>query len=294
MVDRASLRECPVCSRTTWSTLDTLGHRTLARCTACDHEFVADFDATAIAAEYRAAYYADAADPRIAAWATTHRPVWDAIVDQLSVLHPTARHFLDVGAGRGGFLARLQARHPAAHLAAVESSTPAREALRRQMPDIVFVAEAAEDLPQCSRRFDVITMLQTLEHLTDPLAALRGALHCLQPGGLLFVTVPNRRSLAVLRHGRGADCYANGTHLHFFAASSLFALLRRAGFTGIHRHRHFGGGQTHSWLAKGAQYLLRACGWSTELRVVARAPDRGARGSTTQPHPPHPANPVTE
>lgn len=281
MVDKAPPRACPVCSRTTRSTLGTLGHRQLARCTACDHEFAADFDAAAIAAEYRAAYYADAADPRIAAWASMHRPVWDAIVDQLSVLQPTASHFLDVGSGSGGFLARLRARHPAAQLAAVESSAPARDALHRQLPDVVFVAPTAEDLGQVARRFDVITMLQTLEHLTDPLAALRGALHCLQPGGLLFATVPNRRSLVVLRHGRRADCHANGTHLHFFSRRSLFALLRRAGFTGMRRQLHFGGGQLRGRLAATAQYLIRALGWSTELRVVARAPDRPAAAGST-------------
>lgn len=278
MLEPAPPRECPICQHPSPTGIGAIGHRRLARCAACGHEFVAAFDAASIAAEYRAAYYADAADPRIAAWAAKHRPVWDAIVEQLRGLHPTATSFLDVGAGSGGFLARLRARHPDAQLAAVESSAPAREALGRSLPAVEFVARAAEELHAVPRRFDVVTMLQTLEHLADPLTALRGALQCLHPGGVLFVTVPNRRSLVVLRHGRAADCYANGTHLQFFSRRSLFALLGRAGFTAIRRRLHFGGGQQLGPWSTTAQYLLRACGVSTELRVVARGPARPDAG----------------
>jgi SAM-dependent methyltransferase len=115
-------------------------------------------------------------------------------------------------------------------------------------------------------------MLQTLEHLRDPLAACRGALHCLRTGGLLFVTVPNRRSLAVWRHGRAADCYANGTHLQFFAKATLHRLLHAAGFLRARRLVGFGGGQHAAWLPALLQYSLRVACLSTELRFVAWRP----------------------
>jgi SAM-dependent methyltransferase len=178
---------------------------------------------------------------------------------------------LDVGAGTGGLLARLRARRPDVALAAVESSAAARAALRRTFPGITLAGDDAAQLDARSGTFDVITMLQTLEHLPDPLAACRGARSCLRPGGLLLVTVPNRRSLAVLRRGRAADCYANGTHLQFFAGATVIALLRAAGFSRIERLVGFGGGQHTAWLPNVAQYLVRVLGWSTELRFVARA-----------------------
>ncbi|HEX5050547.1 MAG TPA: class I SAM-dependent methyltransferase [Planctomycetota bacterium] len=222
-----------------------------------------------MAAEYHAAYYADENDPRIAAWASAHEAVWNAIVDQILLLHPTATSLLDVGAGGGGLLARLHARRPDLALAAVEPAAPARAALTRRFPGICFPADSAEQLEAVDARFDVVMMLQTLEHVHDPLVACRGAWHCLRPGGLLMVTVPNRRSLAVLRHGRAADCYANGTHLQFFARTTLHALLRRAGFDRVRRRVDFGGGQHSKWLPQLAQYALRAAGWSSELRYVA-------------------------
>ena len=231
--------------------------------------FAAACDDELIAAEYRAAYYASDGDPRIAAWAAAHTRVWDAVIDRIVALRPHATHLLDVGSGTGGFLAQLQARRPAMQLAAVETSAAARASLARRVPGIAFPVDRAEQLAGVAERFDVVTMLQTLEHLHDPLAACRGARRCLRDGGLLFATVPNRRSLAVLRRGREADCYANGTHLQFFAMKNVRALLHAAGFRRVHREVAFGGGQHAGLLPRVLQWALRAAGWSAELRVTA-------------------------
>src|SRR5262245_49360971 len=262
-------RTCPLCGGGDLQDLGALDSRRLARCPDCGHRFVARVDDDALAAEYRAAYYASDDDPRIAAWAAAHAPVWDAVIDRIVVLQPGARRLLDVGSGTGGFLARLQAGHPTMQLAAVEASVIARASLARRVPGIAFPAERAEDLGGVADRFDVVTMLQTLEHLVDPLAACRGARHCLRDGGLLFATVPNRRALAVWRRGRAADCYANGTHLQFFAMENLRAMLEDAGFRRIRREVAFGGGQHAGLLPRALQWALRAAGCSVELRVVA-------------------------
>jgi SAM-dependent methyltransferase len=262
---------CPICQCAELVAIGRIGHRHLARCAACGHQFVAACSDELLAAEYRAAYYGDASDPRIAAWATRHRAVWAAVVGQLSELHPSASAFLDVGSGSGGFLEQVRLRHPRARLAAVESSAAARSALSTRMPDVEFVVGDAESLHEATGRFDVVTMLQTLEHLFDPLAAVRGAVRCLNPGGLLFATVPNRRSLAVLLHGRSADCFANGTHLQFFSHEGLVRLLRAGGFERVRRVVHFGGGQHTALFPSAAQYVLRRLGWSTELRLTARS-----------------------
>lgn len=265
-------RSCPLCAGERLQPTAVIGHRRLARCRSCRHEFVSGCDDAALAAEYRAAYYAAGDDPRIDAWAAAHAPVWDAIAAQVFALAPQAQSLLDVGAGSGGFLLRLAAQRPGLALAAVEPSTAARDALARRLPGITFPAADAGQLDAIGSRFDVVTLLQTLEHLREPLAACRGALACLRPGGLLFVTVPNRRALAVRRRGRRADCYANGTHLQFFDRHGVSCLLRRAGFADVRRVVAFGGGQhrRRPWVL--AQYALRALGWSVELRFAARRP----------------------
>lgn len=285
--------DCPLCSGSSLRGRFVLGHREWVRCADCGHDFGARFDEAALAAEYRAAYYDGADDPRIDAWAQAHRAVWDAAIAQIVELQPKLRRVLDIGAGSGGFLACLRAKRPDVELLASESSEAARAALRRQLPGIRFpVGEAewldvhdaagsggpgdarvgSEGTADLAGSCDVVTLMQTLEHLAEPLRVCRGARACLRPGGLLFITVPNRRSLGVLLRGRRADCYANGTHLHAFDRRSLTRLLQQAGFVGIRRLVGFGGGQCASPPAAVAQYLLRRTGWSSELRVVAFRP----------------------
>jgi SAM-dependent methyltransferase len=208
----------------------------------------------------------------MAAWSAAHADVWDGVLDQILAVQPQAASLLDVGAGSGGFLARARARLPRLELAAVEPNGPARTALARRFPGLTFPADSAERLDAGTSSFDVVTILQTLEHLQDPLAACRGALARLREGGLLFVTVPNRRSLAVLCRGRAAGCYANGTHLQFFAWSGLAALLHRAGFVQVRRLAGFGGGQHRRFLPNLAQFIVRRLGCSTEVRAVGRKP----------------------
>lgn len=231
------------------------------------------FDAAALAREYADAYYASDDDPRMAAWADAHVAVWDALVDRALRLQPRATALLDIGAGSGGFLARVRARRPDLRLAAVESSAAARSGLAARVPGVEFLADdvrALSDVDVPARaRFDVITVLQTLEHVADPLHACRAARAHLRHGGSLLVAVPNRSGLQALCLGDRAPCFANGTHLQFFSRRSLTRILRAAGFVRVRRLIEFGGGQRTGLPARVAQYALRAAGLAGELRFAA-------------------------
>ncbi|HLB20116.1 MAG TPA: class I SAM-dependent methyltransferase [Gaiellaceae bacterium] len=55
-----------------------------------------------------------------------------------------------------------------------------------------------EDLPFPSESFDVVLCLSTLEYVEDDAAALRRLAQLLKAGGLLVISVPNRRSVVRL------------------------------------------------------------------------------------------------
>jgi SAM-dependent methyltransferase len=70
----------------------------------------------------------------------------------------------------------------------------------RAEPGLAFVeATIGEALPGFAEgSFDLVLMVSVLEHLWEPLDALRGCRRLLRPGGVLVVNVPTWRGKALL------------------------------------------------------------------------------------------------
>jgi SAM-dependent methyltransferase len=129
------------------------------------------------------------------------------------------RRILDVGCGNGLFFDRLR---PLGEVEGVEPDTalldpqgPWRHAIHAVPFDGAFAPD---------RRFDAILMLDVLEHLDDPVAALHHAVGLLAPGGLILCTVPAFQWLwtshDVLNH-----------HRHRYNRPDFRELARRAGMS---------------------------------------------------------------
>lgn len=92
-------------------------------------------------------------------------------------------------------------------------------------------------------RFDVLVFGDVLEHLPDPLAALRSTRSLLRPGGHVVVSVPNiahgdvRLALLAGRFDYADLGLLDATHLRFFTWASLRTLLRDAGLVPVEVRR---------------------------------------------------------
>jgi len=148
-------------------------------------------------------------------------------------LLPEGGSVLDLGCASGGLLALLRPR--ASLLAGLElSGTAARAAA--EVGDLV-VRGALEDsaLPFEADSFDLVVLADVLEHLADPLGALRRAAGWCRPGGAVLVSVPNvAHWIARLTIVRGRwPAHDSGTfdasHLRWFTRDALAALLADAG-----------------------------------------------------------------
>jgi SAM-dependent methyltransferase len=82
----------------------------------------------------------------------------------------------------------------------------------------------------CKACFDVMTMVELLEHLPAPLALLNDAARWLRPGGLLYITTPNARSLNRRILGVGWSVVCPPEHLILWTVRALRAAVARAGF----------------------------------------------------------------
>jgi 2-polyprenyl-3-methyl-5-hydroxy-6-metoxy-1,4-benzoquinol methylase len=99
----------------------------------------------------------------------------------------TPGRVLDVGCGSGELLADLARRGWEPY--GVDPSAAATAAAARRGAQVH--QGTLEDQPWEPQSFQLITMQHALEHIVDPITALRQARALLAPGGLLAIEVPN-------------------------------------------------------------------------------------------------------
>ena len=136
------------------------------------------------------------------------------------------QNILDIGCGDGLFFDRLS------ELGDVEGVEPGAELVdpNGRWANRIHVAPFDTRF-RPSRPYSTILMLDVLEHLEHPAAALRHALALLEPGGLMLITVPAFRALwtshDVVNH-----------HFTRFTRRSFRAVAHEASF-GIREERYF-------------------------------------------------------
>jgi SAM-dependent methyltransferase len=134
--------------------------------------------------------------------------------------------WLDVGFGEGGLL-ETAARLGWSCFGSELSPRALEHGARR---GFCVSARPEEDARFPCGGFDVVTMVEFLEHVADPDPFLASAARWLRPGGLLFATTPNRRSLNCLLLGLRWSVISPPEHCVIWTAAGLRAALGRAGF----------------------------------------------------------------
>src|SRR5690606_2387907 len=95
---------------------------------------------------------------------------------------------LEVGCAAGFFLKVASEENWC--VTGVEIMEPAVAYARQSLGLDVRAGTLADvDLPPAG--YDVVVMIETVEHLLDPAQTVRQAFHLLRPGGAMLVTVPN-------------------------------------------------------------------------------------------------------
>ncbi len=184
-------------------------------------------------AEQLAALYADyhARDGKNeASWDRLMRRVFREAADLLCATQkgPRPARLLDVGCGFGGFVEVMRERGWDAE--GVDPSQAAVDAATRKGRRVRL--GTLESLPTDVGPFDAVTRFYVLEHLPDPMAALRKAFDLLLPGGVLVIRVPHTTPIVRLLApvGLGRELYDPPFHLYDFAPAVLQEMLRRTGF----------------------------------------------------------------
>ena len=118
--------------------------------------------------------------------------IYRRVLQKLAELSPQKGRLLDVGCAKGVFLdvARREGWQPIG----LEISSFASQYARDNFGLEVFTG-TLEEAPWLDASFDVITMLDVIEHSTDPSHVLLQARRLLRAGGILVIEMPNARSI---------------------------------------------------------------------------------------------------
>ncbi|MCK1590086.1 class I SAM-dependent methyltransferase [Bradyrhizobium sp. 169] len=153
-----------------------------------------------------------------------------------SLLPDGASRILEVGPGGGYTLLWLRSIYPKVTTVGVEVNRELKEELEDNADIAVMgnIDDCVSDLGQ----FDLILLLDVLEHLPDPVKTLRSIRGLLTEGGRIIVSVPNVAHLSVtlpLLFRRKFTYQDSGildrTHLRFFVEGTAVELLNDADLT---------------------------------------------------------------
>ena len=143
---------------------------------------------------------------------------------------PVRPCLLDVGCALGFMLqeakaagwdpAGVETSEFAAHYAAEHAGCPV---FAGTLQEAAFAADS----------FDVVTLMDVIEHVPDPPSLMTEIYRVLRPRGVVFLVTPNFSSFFVRLYGPRAYGVWPDQHVVYFQPSTMAKLLRRAGFASV-------------------------------------------------------------
>ncbi len=182
--------------------------------------------------------------------------------------HSVPGSLFDVGAGVGQFIALAQCFFTSVFGSEISSTAVA---IAKKNYGLDLVAGRIESIDFGGKKYDNITLFHVLEHMHEPGVSLKRCWELLNPGGMIFIAVPNeldslRRHVRKLLHSLGLkqiryegvlgiskirlDGSLSEIHLSHFTGKSLANALDKYGFDVVEQ------GMDPYYVSKGWQEVI--------------------------------------
>jgi len=155
------------------------------------------------------------------------------------------RHFeqpgrvLDVGCASGYFLSVMQEK--GWQVTGLEPSDAIRPHAARLLGEENVQAGLLGEVELKPGSFDLITMWDVIEHIPDPVAAVKEVRKLLAPGGKFLIETQNIDSRAAKVLGKRWQHFKHAEHIYHFNPKTLGEILERAGFVVLENSPWLGG-----------------------------------------------------
>jgi 2-polyprenyl-3-methyl-5-hydroxy-6-metoxy-1,4-benzoquinol methylase len=152
--------------------------------------------------------------------------VWNARLKSIKRYVKNGR-FLDVGCSFGGFLdcAKNKGFTPYG----IEVSEYSGGYAKKRFGETIHIG-TLENCPFEKSTFSIITMIEVIEHLQNPVSALRKCYSMLKPGGMMLIQTADMNGWQAVNAGQDYHYFLPG-HLSYFTAESLEKVLLDSGFS---------------------------------------------------------------
>lgn len=159
--------------------------------------------------------------------------------------HLQGKNVLDVGCG-GGILSESMALRGADSVLGIDMAEKSLavaqlHAEQTQLSNISYRCISVEDLAnEMPQAFDVVTCMEMLEHVPDPVSIIRSCAKLVKPNGKVFFSTINRNPKSYLHAILGAEYLLNlvpkGTHdwQKFITPAELARMAREAKLDIVH------------------------------------------------------------
>ena len=127
---------------------------------------------------------------------------------------PENSSILDIGCLNGNFYNFLkEKKFNILSFTGIDFSTDLINLANERFPEQTWIVADRLKLPFEDNKFDVITLLEVLEHVEDPRASLREACRLCKNGGIIIISVPNELKIE------------DPAHIWSFTTEDVFNLL---------------------------------------------------------------------
>ncbi len=142
------------------------------------------------------------------------------------------KNCLDIGCASGYMLSKIARTYPNAKYFGVDVYSQAVNFAKKKYSNLSFRVGFAEKLPFSNNTFDLITFYETIEHVENPLQALKEIKRVLKTRGLAIVAMDSGnflfRSVWFIWENTTGKVW-KGAHLHPFHHDELEKIIKKSG-----------------------------------------------------------------